>query len=135
MKNLMSKTKSGGGSSNKAMRLVIPSDAIAQDLKMTARKQGMGLGLSELPRKLFGVDKEKKKKKEVKALTELKGNGNGNARTLAMVLRSERELLSSNKELEMEIAELKLRLEQKNKEVNLDFYCFILSVFSLISRI
>ncbi|KAK4798548.1 hypothetical protein SAY86_030874 [Trapa natans] len=117
MRNLMSKAKSGGGSSNKAMRLVIPSDVIAQDLKKTAKKQGMGMGLGELPRKLFGVDKEKKKKKEVKALTDLKGNGNGNARTLAMVLRSERELLSSNKELEMEIADLKLMLEQKNKEV------------------
>ncbi|XP_031399139.1 uncharacterized protein LOC116209591 [Punica granatum] len=118
VKNLMSKTKSGSGSSNKAMRLVIPQDTIAQDLKKTARKQGLGMGFNELPRKLFGVDKkENKKNKDVKALTDLKGNGNGNARTLAMVLRSERELLSSNKELEMEIAEFKLMLEQKNKEV------------------
>ncbi|XP_056159923.1 uncharacterized protein LOC115677967 isoform X2 [Syzygium oleosum] len=91
--------------------LVIPVDVIAEDLKKGAKGRNQ---LGVLPRKLF----EKKVKKEgVKALTEVKGGGNNNARTLAMVLRSERELLSANKELEMEVAELKLMLEQKNREV------------------
>ncbi|KAI6704156.1 hypothetical protein NL676_013292 [Syzygium grande] len=91
--------------------LVIPVDVIAEDLRKGAKGRNQ---LGVLPRKLF----EKKVKKEsVKALTEVKGGGNSNARTLAMVLRSERELLSANKELEMEVAELKLMLEQKNREV------------------
>ncbi|XVE87649.1 hypothetical protein DITRI_Ditri19aG0004700 [Diplodiscus trichospermus] len=100
---------------NKTMglgQLVIPSDVLAEDLKKTARK---GAAFSALQRKLFGkgsADKNRDKK-EVKALTEVKGN----TRTLAMVLRSERELLSANKEQEMEIAELKLLLQDKNREV------------------
>ncbi|XP_059437334.1 uncharacterized protein LOC132170386 [Corylus avellana] len=93
--------------------LVIPSDALAADLKKTARK---GTSFSGLQKKLFGKGangfEEEKKKKEVKALTE----GKGNARTLAMVLRSERELLGLNKEQEMEIAELTRLLEEKNTE-------------------
>ncbi|XVF28045.1 hypothetical protein REPUB_Repub14bG0161600 [Reevesia pubescens] len=97
-------------STNKAMGelLVIPSDVIAEDLKKTARK---GAAFTALQRKLFG--KGSADKKEVKALTEVKGN----TRTLAMVLRSERELLSANKEQEMEVAELKLLLQDKNREV------------------
>lgn len=95
--------------------LVIPVDVIAEDLKKGAKGRNQ---LGVLPKKLFGGGGlEKKAKKEgVKALTEVKGGGS-NARTLAMVLRSERELLSANKDLEMEVAELKLTLEQKNREV------------------
>jgi hypothetical protein len=95
--------------------LVIPSEALAADLKKTARK---GTSFNGLQKKLFGKGTntfEEEKKKEVKALTEVKGN----ARTLAMVLRSERELLGLNKEQEMEIAELKRFLEEKNTEVSL----------------
>ena len=103
-------------STNKTMglgQLVIPSDVIAEDLKKTARK---GAAFTVLQRKLFGkgsADKDRDKK-DVKTLTEVKGN----TRTLAMVLRSERELLSTNKEQEMEIAELKLMLQDKNREVS-----------------
>lgn len=94
-------------------QLLIPSDVLAEDLKKTARK---GAALTVLQRKLFGNGSAGKDrgKMEVKALTEVKGN----TRTLAMVLRSERELLSANKELEMEIAELKLQLQDKNTEVS-----------------
>ena len=94
-------------------QLVIPSDVLAEDLKKTA---GKAAAFTALQRKLFGkgsADKDRDKK-EVKALTEVKGN----TRTLAMVLRSERELLSANKEQEMEIAELKLLLQDKNREVS-----------------
>ncbi|GKV18779.1 hypothetical protein SLEP1_g29117 [Rubroshorea leprosula] len=96
-------------SASKKVELVIPCDVIAEDLKKTARK---GVGLTALQKKLFGKGSAEKQK-EVKALTEVKGN----TRTLAMVLRSERELLSANKDQEMEIAELKLLLEEKNREV------------------
>ncbi|KAF7840532.1 inner centromere protein A [Senna tora] len=108
-KSAATKPKSGG---SRTAGLLIPSDLIAEDLKKNARRT---TGLSALQKKLFGKgpSAEKKKKEEVKALTEVKGN----TRTLAMVLRSERELLSMNKEMEVEIAELKLRLEEKNKEV------------------
>lgn len=108
--------------------LVIPSDALAADLKKTARK---GTSFSGLQKKLFGKGangfEEEKKKKEVKALTEVKGN----ARTLAMVLRSERELLGLNKEQEMEIAELTRLLEEKNTEVSLVCLSFSF-LFSLL---
>ncbi|CAN4114629.1 unnamed protein product [Withania somnifera] len=98
------------------LKLVIPVDFIAEDLKKTAKR---GSGLSALHKKLFkgssaasgGVKKEEGSAK--KALTEVKGN----TRTLGMVLRSERELLSMNKEQEDQIVELKLMLEAKNREV------------------
>eukprot|EP00258_Populus_trichocarpa_P005705 XP_002308807.2 uncharacterized protein LOC7495629 [Populus trichocarpa] len=102
---------SSKGSSSKAVGLVIPSDLIAEDLKKTARK---GTGFMGLQKKLFGTE-NKKEKKEAKALTEAKVNSN--TRTLAMVLKSERELLSANKEQELEIDKLKLMLEDKNREV------------------
>ncbi|KAJ6304548.1 hypothetical protein OIU77_018246 [Salix suchowensis] len=102
---------SSKGSSSKCVGLVIPSDLIAEDLKKTARK---GTGFMGLQRKLFGKE-NKKEMKGVKALTEAKVNGN--TRTLAMVLKSERELLSANKEQELEIHKLKLMLEDNNKEV------------------
>ncbi|KAL1146798.1 hypothetical protein V6Z11_A10G009500 [Gossypium hirsutum] len=86
-------------------QLMVPSDV------KTARK---GTTFTALQRKLFGKGSSvKDNKKEVKALTEMKGN----TRTLAMVLRSERELLNANKELEMEVSELKLLLQDKNREV------------------
>ncbi|KAL4368637.1 hypothetical protein GQ457_05G031240 [Hibiscus cannabinus] len=91
--------------------LLIPSDVLAEGLKKSARK---GTALTALQRKLFGngsADKERSKK-EVRALTEVKGN----TRTLAMVLRSERELLTANKQLETDIALLKLQLQDKNIE-------------------
>ncbi|KAE8652842.1 hypothetical protein Csa_022699 [Cucumis sativus] len=94
-----------------AAGLVISSDLIAEDLKKTARK---GTNFGGLHKKLFGKGTvEKKEVKEVKALTEVKGN----TRTLAMVLRSERELLSLNKDQELEITELKLVLEEKYREI------------------
>ncbi|XP_030533327.1 uncharacterized protein LOC115742926 isoform X1 [Rhodamnia argentea] len=117
VKKFMGKKSSSGAASRGKLgsaNLVIPVDVIAEDLKKGAKSRNQ---LGVLPKKLFGGGLEKKVKKEsVKALTEVKGGGI-NARTLAMVLRGERELLSANKELEMEVAELKLMLEQKNREV------------------
>ncbi|OIS97335.1 PREDICTED: uncharacterized protein LOC109234592 [Nicotiana attenuata] len=95
------------------LKLVIPVDFIAEDLKKTAKR---GTGLSALHKKLFKGSSSSStgvKKEEKKALTEVKGN----TRTLGMVLRSERELLSMNKEQEDQILELKLLLEEKNREV------------------
>uniref|UniRef100_A0A7N2LSS7 Uncharacterized protein n=1 Tax=Quercus lobata TaxID=97700 RepID=A0A7N2LSS7_QUELO len=107
--------KKPSSSSSKAVKMVIPSDVIAEDLKKSARK---GTSFKGLHKKLFGAGNEtkafeSKKKKEVKALTEVKEN----TRTLAMVLRSERELLGMNKEQEMEISQLKFMLEEKSTEV------------------
>ncbi|KAF5728527.1 hypothetical protein HS088_TW21G00675 [Tripterygium wilfordii] len=93
--------------------LVVPCDLIAEDLKRTARK---GTNFTGLQKKLFGKVSEEKKqqqKKEVKALTEVKGN----TRTLAMVLRSERELLSLDKDQEKEISQLKSMLQERSIEV------------------
>jgi hypothetical protein len=116
VKKFMEKKSSEKPKAVNRATLVIPSDALAENLKKTARK---GTSFSGLQKKLFGKGttafEEEDKKKEVKALTEVKGN----ARTLAMVLRSERELLVLNKEQEMEIAELKRLLEEKNTEVSL----------------
>ncbi|XP_004486335.1 uncharacterized protein [Cicer arietinum] len=95
---------------NTTTKLFIPSDVIAQDLKKDAKRV---TGFSALQKKLFGKNGSSEKKEKVKALTEVKGN----TRTLAMVLRSERELLSTNKEQEEEISKLKLIIENKNKEV------------------
>ncbi|KAH0986019.1 hypothetical protein GBA52_013196 [Prunus armeniaca] len=116
MKKFMEKRSTSKAKPIKATGLVIPSDLIAGDLKNTARN-GTGSNLTALGRKLFGKGTgttSSDKKKEVKALTEVKGN----TRTLAMVLRSERELLNLNKEQEVEIAELKLMLQEKNREVD-----------------
>lgn len=90
--------------------LIVPVDFIAEDLKRTGSK---GSNLSSLPKKLFQKATGSSGKKETKALTEVKAN----TRTLAMVLRSERELLSQNKEHETLIGELQLMLEEKNREV------------------
>ncbi|PSR98409.1 Thyroid receptor-interacting protein like [Actinidia chinensis var. chinensis] len=91
--------------------LVIPADFIAEDQKKAGRKESNFAGLH---RKLFSKGSAKKEGSEKKALTDVKLNTN--TRTLAMVLRSERELLSQNKEQEAEIAELKMMLEEKNRE-------------------
>ena len=126
VKKFMEK-KSSSSSSTKAVKLVIPSDVIGDDLKKTARK---GTSFTGLHRKLFGNGNETaafedKKKKKVKALTEVKEN----TRTLAMVLRSERELLGMNKEQEMEIAQLKFLLEEKSTEVSQIYWVFFLISF------
>ncbi|XP_022720720.1 uncharacterized protein LOC111278323 [Durio zibethinus] len=110
--NMVKRFMDKKSTNNTMAQLVIPSDVLAEDLKKTARKAA---AFTALQRKLFGKGSAGKDgdKKEVKALTEV----NGNTRTLAMVLRSERELLSTNKEQEMEIAELNLLLQDKNREV------------------
>ncbi|XP_043693446.1 uncharacterized protein LOC122643936 [Telopea speciosissima] len=91
--------------------LVIPADFIAEDLKKTAAK---GSKFSAFPKKLFQKGSSPATSRtETKALTEVKAN----TRTLAMVLRSERELLNQNKEHETEIGELKMMVEEKNREV------------------
>ncbi|KAH6787755.1 hypothetical protein C2S52_007307 [Perilla frutescens var. hirtella] len=97
-------------------KFVIASDLLAEDLKKGAKKSA---GLSGLHKKLFkgssGSSSGTKRGDESskKALTEVKTN----TRTLAMVLRSERELLNLNKEHEELIADLKILLEDKNREV------------------
>lgn len=103
MKKLMDMKKSNPKS--KRVELVIPHELKKLD---AVRGGGGKSALGTLQRKLFGKEKEK-----VKALTEVKGN----TRTLSMVLRSERELLSMNKDQEIEISELKFQLEEKNREV------------------
>ncbi|GKB54894.1 hypothetical protein Tco_0905647 [Tanacetum coccineum] len=78
------------------------------------KKVTSGLG-GLMHKKLFGSGDGKKKK----ALTELKQPNNAvNARTSAMVLKSERELLSQNKDQESEIVQLKSILNDKNTEVD-----------------
>lgn len=104
MKKLMDMKKSNP--KGKRVELVIPHELKKLD---TVRGGGKG-ALGTLQRKLFGKEK-------VKALTEVKGN----TRTLSMVLRSERELLSMNKDQEIEISELKFQLEEKNREVIASF--------------
>uniref|UniRef100_A0A453LTR1 Uncharacterized protein n=1 Tax=Aegilops tauschii subsp. strangulata TaxID=200361 RepID=A0A453LTR1_AEGTS len=89
--------------------LPVPPAAVA-----APAKNGSGAKLPGLSRKLFQKAPPEAKKK---ALTEVKNSGNANTRTLAMVLRSERELLSQNKEQEDEIAALRLQLQQKDREV------------------
>ncbi|XP_057765067.1 uncharacterized protein LOC130985908 [Salvia miltiorrhiza] len=89
---------------------VIASDLLAEDLKKGAKKSA---GLSGLHKKLFKGSEKKGDESSKKALTEVKTN----TRTLAMVLRSERELLSLNKEQDHQIAHLKSLLDDKNTEV------------------
>ncbi|XP_050370287.1 uncharacterized protein LOC126788356 [Argentina anserina] len=113
VRKFMEKRSSSSSSKPKPVTgMVVPSDVISDGLKKTAKN---GSNFASLHRKLFGkAAGSADKKKEVKALTEVKGN----TRTLAMVLRSERELLSLNKNQESEIAELKLMLQDKNREVD-----------------
>lgn len=93
---------------------VIASDLLAEDLKKGAKKSS---GLSGLHKKLFKGSAKKGEESSKKALTEVKSN----TRTLATVLRSERELLSLNKEQEEQIDDLKILLEEKNREVVITF--------------
>lgn len=112
VKKLVDHRSSSAPAKKKAeYKLAIPADFIAEDLKKTARKGTTGL--TSLHKKLFKGSAKRAEGGEQKALTEFKGN----TRTLAMVLRSERELLSMNQEQENQITELKLLLEEKNKEV------------------
>ncbi|XP_071725149.1 uncharacterized protein [Rutidosis leptorrhynchoides] len=109
MKKFMERKSSSSSSRKHGGHFVIPSEVIAEDLKkMTMAKKGTNF-TSGLQKKLFGKQIEK----EVKALTEVKGN----TRTLAMVLRSERELLTANKDLELEIQRINSLLDDKNNEV------------------
>ncbi|KAL8469200.1 hypothetical protein ACS0TY_032144 [Phlomoides rotata] len=99
--------------SDRAPKFVIAADFLAEDLKKNAKKSS---GLSGLHKKLFkgsSAGAKRGDESSKKALTEVKSN----TRTLAMVLRSERELLSLNKEHEEQIAELNILLEEKNREV------------------
>ncbi|CAH8386805.1 unnamed protein product [Eruca vesicaria subsp. sativa] len=106
MKKLMEMKKKSNPKSKRA-ELLIPHEL--KKLDNTVRVGGgKGSTLGALQRKLFGKEKEK-----VKALSEVKVN----TRTLSMVLRSERELLSMNKDQEIEISELKFQLQEKNREV------------------
>ncbi|XP_071921547.1 uncharacterized protein [Coffea arabica] len=102
---------------NEPLKLTIAAEFLAEDLKKTPASAKKATPLSALQNKLFKGGKrnneESKILNERKALTEVKGN----TRTLAMVLRSERELLSLNKDQENQISELKLMLEDKNREV------------------
>ncbi|XP_020591792.1 uncharacterized protein LOC110032485 [Phalaenopsis equestris] len=112
VKNFMEKRSNSKCGSAKGTELVIPPDTIAEDLKKATGK-GSGSGFSSLHRKLFNrsgsLDRTPKN-----ALTEV----NNNTRTLGMVLRSERELMSQNKEYEKVIADLRLLVEEKNLEVD-----------------
>lgn len=90
----------------------MPADAVAEDLKKAAGKGSSG-GFSSLHLKLFNRSGSTDRTPR-KALTEV----NNNTRTLGMVLRSERELISQNKEYEKVIAELRLLVEEKNLEVS-----------------
>ncbi|KAK6917859.1 hypothetical protein RJ641_018610 [Dillenia turbinata] len=99
--------------SNQNNTSFVPADFIDEDLKKTARK---GTNFAGLHKKLFSKgssSSSSETKTTRKALTGVKEN----TRTLAVVLRSERELLSQNKELDAKISELKLMIEEKNREV------------------
>ncbi|KAH7858803.1 hypothetical protein Vadar_028246 [Vaccinium darrowii] len=112
VRKLVAKPKKAGNINN----LVIPGEMIAENLKKVVGAGRKESSFAGLHRKLFsgggkgngiGIGSEKK------ALTEVKAN----TRSLAMVLRSERELLGQCKEQELEITELKLTVEEKNREV------------------
>lgn len=104
----MAKPKKVGNINN----LVIPGEMIAENLKKVVGAGRKESSFAGLHRKLFSGG-AKGNGSEKKALTEVKAN----TRSLAMVLRSERELLGQCKEQELEITELKLTVEEKNREV------------------
>lgn len=107
-KRSISKTKTKT-TTDRQLPLIVPADFIAEDLKRSARKAS---NLTTLPKKLFGKIGGSTEK-NTKALTEVKTN----TRTLAMVLRSERELLSLNKDHQAHVAQLEALLEDRNQEV------------------
>ncbi|KAJ0843442.1 hypothetical protein HanRHA438_Chr15g0691381 [Helianthus annuus] len=98
----------------KTREFVVAADVIADDFRKKAGIRGGTTGFGGLHKKLFGSKGKNDEKKALASLSDVKPN----ARTLAMVLRSERELLSQNKDKETEIIELKLLLEEKNREVD-----------------
>lgn len=111
-----SSRKANKGFGHDPLKLTIAADLLAEDLKNPTSGSGLAkkaTPLGALHKKLFRAGKRDEAKSERKALTEVKGN----TRTLAMVLRSERELLSLNKEQETRISELKLMVEDRNREV------------------
>nr|GEV43959.1 hypothetical protein [Tanacetum cinerariifolium] len=101
-------TENRSSSSSNKLMLVDPNFIVNKHKGVTS---GLG-GL--MHKKLFGSGDKKSNRK---ALTELKPAANNvNARSLAMVLKSERELLSQNKDQEAEIIQLKSILNDKNTE-------------------
>lgn len=105
VKKLMEKRTNPKLGSRDRLDLAVPDDRIAEELRKGAKATHF-LGLSKkLYQKGGAADK---------VLTEVKSN----TRTLAMVLRSERELLAQNKEYEADISELRLLIEEKNREVS-----------------
>ncbi|KAH9609447.1 hypothetical protein KSS87_001844 [Heliosperma pusillum] len=94
----------------------LPSNFIAEEVK-----KGSKLSSSGITKKLFGKGSEKSSlslsssevKTKVKALTEVKAN----TRTLAMVLRSERELLTLNKQQQSDIDHLNSLLLDRTTQV------------------
>ncbi|KAJ9566842.1 hypothetical protein OSB04_002808, partial [Centaurea solstitialis] len=119
VKKFMEK-RSSSSSKVKGREFVVAADVasvIADDLKKktSATRGGTSSALGGLHKKLFGSKvKGEENERKKKALTEVKAN----TRTLAMVLRSERELLNRNKDQETEMLELRLLLEEKNREVD-----------------
>lgn len=117
VKKFMEKRSSSSSSKVKGREFVVAADVtsiIADDLKKKTVRRGGTSALGGLHKKLFGSKVKGEENERKKALTEVKAN----TRTLAMVLRSERELLSRNKDQETEILELRLLLEEKNREVD-----------------
>ncbi|XP_075505563.1 uncharacterized protein LOC142542682 [Primulina tabacum] len=115
VKKLLESKKAKNFSRN--TKFVVAADFLADDLKRNAKRD---TGLGGLHKKLFkgspsssSAGAKRGEQSSRKALTEVKEN----TRTLAMVLRSERELLSLNKEQEQQIREIKLLFEEKNLEV------------------
>ncbi|WOL00973.1 hypothetical protein Cni_G09686 [Canna indica] len=108
VKKLMEKRSNSKPGSAGRTALVVSPDMIADDLKKGAK----GSHFSAMSRKLYQKGGSAERTAD-KALTEVKTN----TRTLAMVLRSERELLTQNKEYEAEISELHLLIEEKNREI------------------
>ncbi|KAG6517152.1 uncharacterized protein LOC122055579 isoform X1 [Zingiber officinale] len=104
MKKLVEKRTNPKLGSGDRLVLAVPDDLIAKELK----KYSKGTHLSALSKKL-----SQKGGAAEKALTEVKTN----TRTLAMVLRSERDLLAQNKDYKVEISELRLLMEEKDREV------------------
>lgn len=105
------------GSANRAALPAPPIQIFSDSEPKKMKKVG---NLATLHRKLFhkggnggSTSSSSADRSNAKALTEVKSN----TRTLAMVLRSERELLTLTKEYEEEIQELRLLVEEKNREV------------------
>lgn len=102
--------------------LAVPTaDLMVEGMKkVSAGKGGKGgSNLTALHRKLFQKGSGGSADRTAgKALVEVKAN----TRTLAMVLRSERELLNQNKDYGDEVRELRLLVEEKNREVRLFFF-------------